>query len=488
MFIKCAERGPCVIHGIDVMDNDGKFKTLCAQRLDDVAEEENKFWSKLHEKVENVRVRALFVDNLTVPVLKMLGTRFNIEPFFFSSSTNWIPSRYREEVRHGKGDHITVILPFIRTTEKPIHRVPSSSSSSGAKRKNSIDVLAPLHLHGEHVLLIDLMAVHMIRESNSSTIITYHPSLPGRTTAERLHQVMELAGGSVYWNKIFEASKDPTFFFLAILWYALYAWDEAFEVLYLRIKELEAILNESDFTRMADRNHSLHSLQAHLLHYQTLLHDFQISVEFVKDSPNPAMEPSDNQSTSKEFIDNQNTTKELMERECKNLLSEIDRLERKCLMFISRLKNATDLAFASINIEDSRQTQRLTEATLRDSAVMKQISYLTMVFLPASFTASVFGMNVVEMNPGSLETVARYVEVSFVLTFATTWVVIALQPYSTIHKSDAGIWRRAVWPAFFLSHIFMAYFRKTSSQGNNPCLHPIRRGRRSSTLRFDDEA
>jgi len=69
----------------------------------------------------NIRVRSLFVDRLTQPVLKMLGTkyvlpfarllafmdlmhRYNIEPFFFTSSVNWIPSRYQEAFSHGSGD------------------------------------------------------------------------------------------------------------------------------------------------------------------------------------------------------------------------------------------------------------------------------------------------------------------------------------------------------------------------------------------------
>ncbi|KAG0693594.1 hypothetical protein DFH29DRAFT_1007170 [Suillus ampliporus] len=463
---QCAQKGPCVVYGIDVMVG-GKFDILHEQQLDPIAAseaEEKEFWSKLKDKesiVENVRVRALFVDNLSVPVLKMLGTRYNIEPFFFSSSTNWIPSRYQEEVQHGKGDHITVTLPFIRTMGKEKH-----PTLPFFKKKHTIDVLAPLHLHGEHVLLIDLLAVHMIRATDSSTIITYHPSLPGRTTAKRLHQAMVRAGGSVYWNKIFKASRDPTFFFLAILWYALYAWDEAFEVLYLRIKYLEGVLNDSDLTHTADLNHKLHSLQAHLLHYQTLLNDFEKSVAFVRDTPNPAIK----------FNDGRNATKQLMHRECKNLLSEINRLQRKCLMFINRLKNATELAFATVNIQD-------TQASLRDSAAMKQISYLTMVFLPASFTASIFGMNVAEINPGSLETIARYVEVTFMMTFITTWVVIAVQPYSSIHKTGDGVWRRAAWPAFYFYRKVMKYYRPP--QDNNPSWRPSRRGR-SSTMKFED--
>jgi hypothetical protein len=33
-----------------------------------------------------------------------MNCRYNIEPFFFSSSLNWIPSHYQEEVRRSKGD------------------------------------------------------------------------------------------------------------------------------------------------------------------------------------------------------------------------------------------------------------------------------------------------------------------------------------------------------------------------------------------------
>ena len=66
-------------------------------------------------------------------------------------------------------------------------------------------------------------------------------------------------------------------------------------------------------------------------------------------------------------------SKELMEKECKNLLSEIERLEQRRNMLSNRLKNAIDLAFATVNIDDSRQTQMLTQATVRDSAAMRQV-------------------------------------------------------------------------------------------------------------------
>jgi hypothetical protein len=83
---------------------------------------------------------------------------------------------------------------------------------------------------------------------------------------------------------------------------------------------------------------------------------------------------------------------------------------------------------------------------------------------------SVFGMNVVEINPGSLETIARYVETTIALTLFTTWIVIALQPYSSIHEhSGGGVWRRMAWP-FYFSNTLTEYLRQVkppSSQKDN---------------------
>jgi len=81
------------------------------------------------QRPANIRVRSLFVDRLTQPVLKMLGTkyvllfarllafmdlmhRYNIEPFFFTSSVNWIPSRYQEAFSHGNGDRNSKTFHF----------------------------------------------------------------------------------------------------------------------------------------------------------------------------------------------------------------------------------------------------------------------------------------------------------------------------------------------------------------------------------------
>lgn len=77
---------------------------------------------------------------------------------------------------------------------------------------------------------------------------------------------------------------------------------------------------------------------------------------------------------------------------------------------------------------------------------MKQIAYLTMVFLPASFVAvspslqnryflytqitdvqTAFGMNVTEINEGSVPSLSHYFAAAFPLTAVTIWIVVALQ-------------------------------------------------------------
>jgi hypothetical protein len=92
------------------------------------------------------------------------------------------------------------------------------------------------------VLILDLLALHMVRtssKSESSTIISYHPGPEWKTTsAETLYSRVYLVGRSIYWQKIFQNSDDPTFVLLGTLWYALYAWDEALETLWEHIGEL----------------------------------------------------------------------------------------------------------------------------------------------------------------------------------------------------------------------------------------------------------
>jgi hypothetical protein len=84
---------------------------------------------------------------------------------------------------------------------------------------------------------IDLLAIHMIRGENTSTIISYHHP-ESMTSAKYFHSLMLLAGKSAYWKDIFSKSKDPTFLFLAMLWYALYEWDDSSDLLHSHLTSL----------------------------------------------------------------------------------------------------------------------------------------------------------------------------------------------------------------------------------------------------------
>jgi hypothetical protein len=188
----------------------------------------------------------------------------------------------------------------------------------------------------------------MIRSSEpgGSTIISYHPSAQwNRTTAERLKNLVHKVGESVYWQKIFEQSKDPSLVFLAILWYALYAWDESLDHLYTHmnwlvrffiacvVRLLSYVITQETNVLLTNDSHlttELHTIQAQLLHYASLLEDFRKSVNFIRNTPSPALE-------SPYFTDlNRRDTNKVMRKECDNLLSEIDRLG-------FQLRNITDL-------------------------------------------------------------------------------------------------------------------------------------------------
>ena len=88
----------------------------------------------------------------------------------------------------------------------------------------------------DRVILLDLLAIHMVRRKNGSTIISYHPPREWKSTsALYLRTRVGHAGASVYWQSLFRRSEDPTLVLLCMLWYALYAWDEALENLYTHI-------------------------------------------------------------------------------------------------------------------------------------------------------------------------------------------------------------------------------------------------------------
>jgi hypothetical protein len=121
-------------------------------------------------------------------------------------------------------------------------------------------------------------------------------------------------------------------------------------------------IQESDVLTESRVEHTgkLHILQAYLLHYESLLHGFQVSVSFIENTPNPGME------STGVYGEQRKVSNELM-KECENLVGEIDRLQKRREMLSNRLTNVMNLAFANVNI--------------RDSASMRQVRFLKSICL-----------------------------------------------------------------------------------------------------------
>ncbi|KAF8199527.1 hypothetical protein BJ912DRAFT_921939 [Pholiota molesta] len=400
----------CVVHYIDV-DKCGDFSEPGQYIVGE--DNSNDFWQTMkQERTKPNRVKVLFVENLSGTALQILGTMYNIEPFFFSSSLNWIPSRYQEGMLQNQGDHITITLTFLRAMPNPM--TAPNTPSTGAQfftqlltraGTATIDPQAPVVLRSnDRILLLDLLAFHMIRDKNGSTIISYHPTKEWKSTsAVYLRTRVGHAGTSVYWQSLFRRSDDPTMILLCMLWYAMYAWDEALENLYVHICWLS----------------------------------FRKTVLFVRTTSNPAME---------DHPDLDECTK-IMDRECDTLISEIDRLEMFRGMQEMRIENMINLAFASVNFEDSRHTQRLRK-------------------LLFAMVQSLFGMNVTIFQDGSHATLGQYLAVAAPLTAITIWIMVGLR-WQVSQENEKPLLYQLSWPIHYSQQMTKRMVKRLKKRDKN---------------------
>jgi len=269
------------------------------------------------------------------------------------------------------------------------------------------------------------------------------------TKADYLHERIRFAGQSVYWQKMLAKANDPTFLLLIFIWQAAYAWDEALQQLNEYIVQLESDLMQTSSLELTQR---LHMIRAHLLYYSSFLQSFKKTVQFIRNTPNPALTKEQRE-----------ICKPLLERECNMLQKAVERLEIGREIQEKRLGNVMNLVFSSVNINDIQVMKRMTEATVKDNSAMKQISFLTMIFLPATFTNSVFGMNVVEINPDTRGTLPLYIITMLAMTVPTVWIIIAFQSQYMFKEKDASFWKRLCWP-FYLTR----YWLRKARSSNDP--------------------
>ncbi|KZV83555.1 hypothetical protein EXIGLDRAFT_842848 [Exidia glandulosa HHB12029] len=390
----------------------------------------------LEDPSPEIRVTCYFVEDLSGPIMQMLGVTYDCEPFYFAAAQNDIATRYQEDIVLGKQDHITITLPFLRAIDSSIYN-QSADLKDEEELEELIDVQTPLSLVSpdgpDQTLLVDLLALHMVRAGDESTLIVTLPQAKYwlTTSAAEMQERVLLAGKGVYWSGILQQTKDPTFMIVIMLWHALYAWDEAMAVLYEHICYLERRVmikfNASDIWLTRE----LHIIRAMLLHYETLLTEFHKTARFVLAHPNPALEAlvSDPEDRKR--------SEALMKKECDNILSEIERLQNQKEMQEQRVKNVLDLVFSTLSVKE-------TEQSLSQGWVMQQLTYVTMAFLPATFVATVFGMNLTEfVGPTNLNW-KHFVEATIPLSVGTVWLMIALQ--HKMHEPSTSIFFHLLWP------------------------------------------
>jgi len=92
-------------------------------------------------------------------------------------------------------------------------------------------------------LVLDLLAIYMIRDPSGSTIISYHPSGAGFTSAKDLCSRVHIGVRNPQWSTLLNEGRDPTVVLLIFLWHVMYSWDEALQRLYLHIDTLVSALS-----------------------------------------------------------------------------------------------------------------------------------------------------------------------------------------------------------------------------------------------------
>ncbi|KAI0450538.1 hypothetical protein F5B21DRAFT_490430 [Xylaria acuta] len=117
----------------------------------------------------------------------------------------------------------------------------------------------------------------------------------------------------------------------------------------------------------------------------------------------------------------------------KHLVDEFDEHIRKCATIIDGVGLASQLEWNQIgredtftNIQIAHNGLRVAQHTRRDSELMKSIALLTMVFLPATFVATLFSMGIFEWKGihGEILSVSPYIWLYVAVTVVITSVTL----------------------------------------------------------------
>ncbi|KAJ7276803.1 hypothetical protein C8J57DRAFT_1584097 [Mycena rebaudengoi] len=119
------------------------------------------------------------------------------------------------------------------------------------------------------------------------------------------------------------------------------------------------------------------------------------------------------------------------ERCCTEIRAEIVMLQKRLDRRNERMKDVMSMVFSHV--------------TIRDSTSMKQIAWVTMCYIPPTFVAGVFGMNVTGIGIG-VTTLLEYVWTAIAFTIPTIWM-LGMLPESQV---ETAMWKRIFWPIFLV--------------------------------------
>ncbi|KAL4259583.1 hypothetical protein AB1N83_009465 [Pleurotus pulmonarius] len=310
-----------------------------------------------------------------------------------------IPFRAKPVPFERKGNTMIIQLGFPR---RPLGLWLLQEGGIGQSTENVPD----MNYRKGHIRM-DSLSLHIKEVDDVPTIISFAHS-------EDVAESMAMTFENDYWRPRFQDQSEgrdvsrrlP----LPFLWYAVRRWDEVSEAVDTFIGSMETVFQSQTAQR-------LHVLRAHILHSEGLLIRFRSIITAIK----------------------MDTQDRIVIDECEKLLLERDRFEFQRSMHEERAKHIIDIMY-------SHSADRAAEASVRDSRDMMQVSRLTMLFLPASVMAGVFGINSTVFDAQT--SLIIYLVLTIPLTVVIIWVFVAMQVENYFKNFPTGAWYRALWPYY----------------------------------------
>ncbi|KAI3319259.1 hypothetical protein HD806DRAFT_509510 [Xylariaceae sp. AK1471] len=173
---------------------------------------------------------------------------------------------------------------------------------------------------------------------------------------------------------------------------------------------------------------------------QAFKRKMQDMMEHVDELQDTLLNPDDDENNfaakldPKRLRDFRDTGMKIKER-LKHLVDEFDEHIRKCATIIDGVGLASQLEWNQIgrkdtftNLEIAHNGLKVAQHTRRDSELMKSIALLTMIFIPATFVATLFSMGIFEWKGanGEILSVSPYIWLYVVLTVVITSLTLGI--------------------------------------------------------------